>query len=233
MGHKYPDKLWFLYVSVTAELLLLHIKYWYKNTYDLKNLDVHLQEHVSWFYSTISSYCSSLHDRADVNAAISTVITLANNTDTKEVVLFCQGQSREKESLTQLLHTILSFMNQIKKAQGMLGLPMLSVTVMMLRLMVESVILLKEEDCKDSERRCSKVIVNKSNVKLTQSNFSTATWPRSAYPVHLGHFVPPSASLVSAHEVRRRTLFCGTAEPETQKRRGKSWNLTEKNGLTF
>ena len=44
--------------------------------------DVHLQEHVSRFNSAISSYSSSLHDRADVNAAIPPVVALANNTDT-------------------------------------------------------------------------------------------------------------------------------------------------------
>lgn len=43
---------------------------------------------------------------------------------------------------------------------------------------------------------------------------------RGAHPVYFSHFVPPSAALVSAHQLWRRTLFCGTTEPETQRQRG-------------
>lgn len=44
---------------------------------------------------------------------------------------------------------------------------------------------------------------------------------RGAHPIYFGHFVPPSAALVSAHQLRRGTLFCGATEPETQtKNRG-------------
>lgn len=43
---------------------------------------------------------------------------------------------------------------------------------------------------------------------------------RRAYPIYLGHFVSPPAPLVSAHEVGQRALFCGTAEPEQQEKRG-------------
>lgn len=49
----------------------------------------------------------------------------------------------------------------------------------------------------------------------------TLTSLRCAYPVYFGHFVPPSAPLVSAHQLWRRTLFCGATEPETQKSRGR------------
>lgn len=56
---------------------------------------MYLEEHVSGFYSAISSYSSSLHDRANVDAAISPVITLTNNTDTQKVVLLCEGESIE------------------------------------------------------------------------------------------------------------------------------------------
>lgn len=59
-----------------------------------KYLLVYLEEHVSRFYSPISSHSSSFHDRADVNAAVSPVITLTNNTDTQKVVLLCEGEKQ-------------------------------------------------------------------------------------------------------------------------------------------
>lgn len=59
-----------------------------------KHLLAYLEEHVSRLYSPISSHRSSFHDRADVNAAVSPVITLTNDTDTQKVVLLCQGESR-------------------------------------------------------------------------------------------------------------------------------------------
>ncbi len=61
---------------------------------EVKHLLVYLEEHVSRLYSPISSHSSSFHDRANVNAAVSPVITLTNNTDTQKVVLLCQGESR-------------------------------------------------------------------------------------------------------------------------------------------
>lgn len=54
---------------------------------------VYLEQHVSWFYSSISSHSASFHDGADVNAAVSPVVTLTNNTDTQKVVLLCEGKS--------------------------------------------------------------------------------------------------------------------------------------------
>lgn len=60
-----------------------------------KHLLVYLEEHVPGLYSPISSHSSSFHDRADVNAAVSPVITLTNNTDTQKVVLLCEGEKKE------------------------------------------------------------------------------------------------------------------------------------------
>lgn len=37
-----------------------------------------------------------------------------------------------------------------------------------------------------------------------------------AHPVYFGHFVSPSAALVSAHQLRRGALFSGAAESETE-----------------
>lgn len=47
---------------------------------------MYLEEHVSRFYSPVGSHSSSFHDRADVNAAVSPVIALTDNTDTQKVV---------------------------------------------------------------------------------------------------------------------------------------------------
>lgn len=60
----------------------------------------------------------------------------------------------------------------------MSGLPMLSVTVMMLRLIVESVILLKDEDCKGrkedkvSKRASETIKVSSSRALSSASHFS-------------------------------------------------------------
>lgn len=37
-----------------------------------------------------------------------------------------------------------------------------------------------------------------------------------AHPVYFGHFVSPSAALVSAHQLRRGALFSGAAESATE-----------------
>lgn len=78
--------------TAEAELFLLHTK----KKYGL----VYLEEHVSRFYSPISGHSSSFHDGADVNAAVSSVVALTNNTDTQKVVLLCQGKRREWERST-------------------------------------------------------------------------------------------------------------------------------------
>lgn len=94
------------------------------------------------------------------------------------------------------------------------SLPMLSVTVMMLRLIVESVMLLKDEDWRGD---------GEITLSTAQRPYHPAVSARVAaarltgtHPVYFGHFVPPSAAFVSAHELWRRTLFSGAAEPETE-----------------
>ena len=39
--------------------------------------------------------------------------------------------------------------------------------------------------------------------------------PTVSHPVYFGHFVPPSAAFVSAHELGGGALLCGAAEPDT------------------
>ena len=65
--------------TATAEVFSLH-------TQKKKHVLVYLKEHVSRFYSSISSHSASFHDGADVNAAVSPVITLTDNTDAQEVI---------------------------------------------------------------------------------------------------------------------------------------------------
>lgn len=50
----------------------------------------YLEEHVSRFDPSVSSHGSSLHDGADVNAAVSPIVTLPNDADAQKVVLLCQ-----------------------------------------------------------------------------------------------------------------------------------------------
>ena len=81
---------------------------------------------------------------------------------------------------------------------------MLSVTVMMLRLIVESVMLLKDEDWK---REREKLSVSDTYSQpflfpfsLTHTHVcATVQCLRGAYPVNFGHFVPPSVAFVAAH----------------------------------
>lgn len=72
---------------------------------------VYLEEHVSGFYSSISSHGPSFHDGANVNAAVSPVITLTDNTDTQKVVLLCQKGRRR--STTSGLKTLTRICIQI------------------------------------------------------------------------------------------------------------------------
>lgn len=54
-----------------------------------KRLPAYLQQHVSWFYPPVSGHRPSFHDGADVDAAVSAVVTLTHNADAQKVVLFC------------------------------------------------------------------------------------------------------------------------------------------------
>ena len=60
--------------------------------------DTHLQQHVPRLYPSICSHSSSLHDRADVDSSISSLVTLTHNTDAQEIVLLCE---KEQTMFTQ------------------------------------------------------------------------------------------------------------------------------------
>ena len=90
----------------------------------------------------ISRHSPTLHDGANVDATISPLIALAHNRDAQEIVLFCGGKPGDEGK------------HQLHAPQGPWrpdppgpSIPMLSVTVMMLRDIVESVTLLKDEAC--------------------------------------------------------------------------------------
>lgn len=48
----------------------------------------YLQQHVSWFDASVRRHSTTLHDGADVDASISSVVALTNNADAQEVVAF-------------------------------------------------------------------------------------------------------------------------------------------------
>lgn len=112
------------------------------------NRSAYLQKHVSGLNTAISSHSAPLHDGADVDASVTPLITLAHDGDTQEVVLLCGGSSHEGTKAQKPWRPsspLLSWGPSI---------PMLSVTVMMLRDIVESVTLLKDEVCdRDREER--------------------------------------------------------------------------------
>lgn len=49
----------------------------------------HLEQHVSWLYASVGRHGPSLHDGADVDAPVATLVALPNNTDAQEVVFLC------------------------------------------------------------------------------------------------------------------------------------------------
>lgn len=102
----------------------------------------YLEEHVSWFYPSVGSHSSALHDGADVNASVSPVVALTDDADPQEVVLLCQRHNTKSEKKPCKTGSS----SAPGRVNGREVLPMLSVTVMMLRLIVESVMLLKDED---------------------------------------------------------------------------------------
>lgn len=50
---------------------------------------MYLQQHVSRLDASICSHGPSLHDGANVNSSISSLIALTHDADAQEVVLFC------------------------------------------------------------------------------------------------------------------------------------------------
>lgn len=101
----------------------------------------HLQQHVAWLYAAISSHSPALHDGSNVDAAITPVVALAHDADAQEVVPLCRRGHEQAPKLPRPVPTP----HQAPTAHK--ASPMLRVTVMMFRDMVESVMLLKEEAC--------------------------------------------------------------------------------------
>lgn len=56
----------------------------------------YLQEHVSWLNPAIGCHSTALHDRANINASIPTLIALSHNGNTQEVVFLCRGVERKQ-----------------------------------------------------------------------------------------------------------------------------------------
>lgn len=99
----------------------------------------HLQQHVTRLDAPIGCHRTALHDGANVDAAVAPLIALAHDGDAQEVVLLCRAGTHDKEASQRSPGPPPWTPNR-----GPL-IPMLSVTVMMLRDMVESVTLLKDD----------------------------------------------------------------------------------------
>lgn len=101
----------------------------------------HLQQHVAWLNAAISSHSPALHDGSNVDAAITPVVALAHDADAQEVVPLCRRGREQAPKAPRLAPT------PTKHPPAQKASPMLRVTVMMFRDMVESVMLLKEDAC--------------------------------------------------------------------------------------
>lgn len=86
---------------------------------------------------------------------------------------------------------------------------------MMLRLIVESVMLLKDDDWREGEEGCVRERGTMHRYAARVERGFRVCGAARAHPVDFGHFVSPSAALVSAHQLRRGALFSGAAESET------------------
>lgn len=63
------------------------------------DIHTHLQEHVPRLYASICSHSSSLHDGADVDSSVASLVALTHNTDAQEVVLLCEEKrNTQRES---------------------------------------------------------------------------------------------------------------------------------------
>lgn len=100
----------------------------------------YLQQHVARLDAAISGHSPALHDGTDVDAAVTPVIALPHDADAQEVMPLWRS-SREQALPGPALPAL-----PAPEAS-----PMLSVTVMMFRDMVESVMLLKEEACRQAQ----------------------------------------------------------------------------------
>lgn len=101
----------------------------------------HLQQHVAWLNAAISSHSPALHDGSNVDAAVTPVVALAHDADAQEVVPLCRRGREQAPKAPRLAPT------PTKHPPAQKASPMLRVTVMMFRDMVESVMLLKEDAC--------------------------------------------------------------------------------------
>lgn len=72
-----------------------------------EDMMLYLQQHVSRLNSAIGCYGATFHDRADVYASISSVITLPHYADAQEIILFCNNEGWTVLSVSHMV-TIIS-----------------------------------------------------------------------------------------------------------------------------
>jgi len=56
----------------------------------------YLQEHVSRLNPAISCHSTALHDGANVNASITTLVALSHNGNAQKVIFLCRDGKRKK-----------------------------------------------------------------------------------------------------------------------------------------
>lgn len=95
------------YTSIKLRHFVMNIR---TNQRALKGA-THLQQHISWLYPSVCCHSSSLHDRTDVDATISSIITLAHYTDAKKVILLCEEKDGEVRNCD--VGTIRAFLWQV------------------------------------------------------------------------------------------------------------------------
>lgn len=163
----------------------------------------HLQQHVSRFYPAVCSHCSSLHDGADVDAAVSPVVALTNNTDSQKVVLLCQGEQTSTWQTSQQSHV-----QQAGKQSS-------TYPCWVWRWWCWGSWWSRWCCWRTTTGKAGEWNILYTHTRSIWIHAVAAAYLCRSYAIYLGHFVPASSALVSPHQVRRGALFCGAAEPET------------------
>lgn len=142
----------------------------------------HLQQHVPGLDAAVCCHGSALHDGADVDSSVAPLVALADDADAQKVVLLCRRSGVHKvtrhnsqrnsdmkydpdlqnktSSFTTWGRIVLN--DQPSNSSCILRahvgyLPMLRVTVMMFRDIVESVMLLNEDDWRSEQKKREKM----------------------------------------------------------------------------
>lgn len=134
----------------------------------------HLQQHVARLDAPVGRHGAPLHDGADVDAAVAPLVALAHDGDAQEVVLLCGGGAGDRGQPA-------ARPPGPRRPGPRPGspVPMLSVTVMMLRDMVESVTLLKDEACRGNGEGAALP-------PTTQGRAPGCSLPVPSYPLNQG-----------------------------------------------